>query len=195
MSVVTAGAGVAGTVTLSARLDPDDGVDKSITSVGGRGASETGTLDIAPVTPSLLGSRLDAAATLVNNEVGVPAVCLEERGDGVDVQLLVEVLVALGVGRCDGGVVAVVVGDVGGQTAERGGLACASVDLGEHLGGGSQVGFPAQPAGVASISVRGNVGEVESLDGVLDTLNVGGLSFLASGNVQVGDEVAETVGF
>ena len=131
VSVVTAGAGVAGTVTLSARLDPNDGVDKSITSVGGRGASETGTLDIAPVTPSLLGSRLDAAATLVNNEVGVPAVCLEKRGDGIDVQLLVEVLVALGVGRCDGGVVAVVVGDVGGQAAEGGGLACFGVDLSE----------------------------------------------------------------
>jgi hypothetical protein len=195
VSVVTAGARVASTVALSTRLDPNNGINKSIASVGSRGATETGTLDVAPVTPSLLSSRLNAAAALVDDEVRVPAVRLEQRGDGVDVQLLVVVLVALGVGRGDGGVVAVVVGDVGGQAAERGGLAGFGVDLGKHLGGGCQVGFPAQPAGVACVGVGGDVGEVEGLDCVLDTGDVGGLSFLASGNVQVGDEVAETVGF
>ena len=143
VGVVTAGARVTGAVALSARLDPDEGVDKRVASVGGRGASETGTLDVAPVAPGLLRGRLDAAAALVDDEVGVPAVRLEQRGDGVDVQLLIVVLVALGVGRGDGGVVAVVVGDVSGQAAERGWLAGSGVDLGEHLGGGGQVGFPA----------------------------------------------------
>jgi hypothetical protein len=143
VSVVAAGARVASTVALSTRLDPNDSINKSITSVGSRGASETGTLDIAPVTPGLLSSRLNAAAALVDDEVRVPAVGLEQRGDGVDVQLLVEVLVALGVRRGDGGVVAVVVGDVGGQAAEGGGFAGAGVDFGEHLGGGCKVGFPA----------------------------------------------------
>jgi hypothetical protein len=48
---------------------------------------------------------------------------------------------------------------------------------------------------VSCIGVGGDVGEVECLDCVFDTLDVGGLGFLASGDVQVGDQVAETVGF
>jgi hypothetical protein len=193
VSVVAGRTRVAGAVTLATRLDPNNGIDKSIARVGGRDASETGTLDVAPVAPSQLSRRLDAAARLVDDEVCVPAVGLEQRGDGVDVQLLVEVLVALGVGRGGGDVEAVVVGDVGGQTAEGGGLAGFGVDLGEQLGGGCQVGFPAEPAGVACIGVGCDVGEVERLDCVLDTRNVGRLGFLALGDAEVGDEVAETV--
>lgn len=48
---------------------------------------------------------------------------------------------------------------------------------------------------MAGVGVRGDVGEVEGLDCVLDAFDVGGLSFLAPGDVEVGDEVTETVGF
>ena len=46
---------------------------------------------------------------------------------------------------------------------------------------------------MACVGVGGDVGEVERLDCVLDARNVGGLGFLALGDAQVGDEVAETV--
>jgi len=47
---------------------------------------------------------------------------------------------------------------------------------------------------VAGVDVGAYVGEVEVLDGVLDAGGVGGLGVLALLDVQVGDEVAETVG-
>lgn len=194
MGVVASSARVAGTVTLSTRLDPDDGINKRVASVGRGQAAETSALDVAPVAPLQLLGGLDAAAALVDDEVRVPAVALEQRRDGVDVQLLVVVLVALGVGRSGGGVVAVVVGDVGDQAAEGLGLAGVAPDLREQLGCWAQVGIPAEPSSVASVDVGADVGEVEGLDGVFDTVDVGGLGFLALGDVQVGDEVAETVG-
>ena len=131
MGIVADSARVAGTVTLSTGLDPDDGINERVTGVCGRQATETSALDVAPVAPLLLLSGLDAAAALVDDEARVPAVALEQRRDGVDVQLLVVVLVALSVGRGGGGVVAVVVGDVGDQAAQGLGLAGVGPDLRE----------------------------------------------------------------
>jgi hypothetical protein len=48
---------------------------------------------------------------------------------------------------------------------------------------------------VAGVDVLVDVGEVEGFDGVFDAGDVGGFGFLAAGDVQVGDEVAETVRF
>lgn len=66
--------------------------------------------------------------------------------------------------------------------------------MGEELRGRADVGAPAEPASVAGIEVGGDVGVVEGLDCILNTRGVGGLSLLALGDVQVGDEVSETVG-
>lgn len=194
VSIVTSSAGVAGAITLSTRLDPNDGVDERVAGVGGWAHAKAGVLHIAPVAPGLLARRLHSAAALVDDEVGREAVLLQERGDGVDEQLLVVVLVALGVGGRGGGVVAVVVGDVGHEAAEGGGLAGFGVDSGEELGRRREVGLPAEPACVACIDVHGDVGEIERLDCVFDTGDVGGLGFLASDDVHVGDQIAETVG-
>lgn len=194
VSIVTSGAGVAGAIALSTRLDPDDGVDERVAGVGGRAHAKARVLHIAPVAPGLLAGRLHSAAALVDDEVSGEAVLLEEGSDGVDEELLVVVLVALGVGGCGGGVVAVVVGDVGHEAAEGGGLAGFGVDSGEELGRRREVGLPAEPARVACVDVHGDVGEVERLDCVFDTGDVGGLGFLAPGHVHVGDQIAETVG-
>ena len=48
---------------------------------------------------------------------------------------------------------------------------------------------------MAGVDVGVHVGEVEGFDGVFDAGDVGGFGFLAAGDVHVGDEVAETVGF
>lgn len=64
----------------------------------------------------------------------------------------------------------------------------------EELGGGADVGAPAEPARVAGVQVGGYVWVVEGFDCVLDARFVSGLGLLAFGDVEVGDEVAETVG-
>jgi hypothetical protein len=195
VGIVARSARVASPITLPARLDPNQRINKRVSRVGSRQAAEPSPLDIAPVAPRLLLRRLHAAAALVDDEVRVPAVAREQRRDRVDVQLLVVVLVALRVGRRGRDIVAVVVGDVGHEAAQRLGLAGFGPDLREQFGCWREVGVPAEPAGVAGVDVRGHVGEVEGFDGVFDARDVGGLGFLAFGDVQVGDEVAETVRF
>lgn len=193
--IVASGTRVASAITLSARLDPNERIDERIASVGRRQRTESSALDIAPVAPLQLLGRLDAATALVDDEVRVgPAGLRQKRRDGVDVQLLVVVFVTLGVAGGGRGVVAVIVGDVGDEAAERLGLAGFGVDLGEEFGRRRKVGVPAEPAGVAGVDVGGHVGEVEGLDSVLNAGNVGWLGFLALSDVQVGHEVAETVG-
>lgn len=120
---------------------------------------------------------------------------LEQGGDGVDVQFLVVVLVSLRVRRGGRGVIAVVVGDVGDEAAQGLGLAGVAPDGSEELGCGREIGVPAEPAGVAGVDVGVDVGEVEGFYGVFDAGDVGGLRFLAFGDVEVGNEVAETVRF
>jgi len=134
VGIVASSARVASTIALSTRLDPNNGIDKRIAGVGGRQATEPSALDIAPVAPLLLRGGLHAAAALVDDEVRVPAVALEQRRDGVDVQFLVVVLVALRVRRRGRGVIAVVVRDVGHQAAEGFGLAGVAPDLREEFG-------------------------------------------------------------
>jgi hypothetical protein len=75
---------VRGTVALTTGLDPDDGVDERVTSVGRRASTEAGTLDVAPVTP-LLTDVLDTRASLVDDEVGGEVVLRKQGSEGVDV--------------------------------------------------------------------------------------------------------------
>lgn len=92
--VVADGRGVRGAVALAAGLDPDEGVDERRARVGGRPRAEAGADGVAPVTPRLLAGRLLAGAALVDDELGVPALCGEEGSEGLNVALLVEVGVA-----------------------------------------------------------------------------------------------------
>jgi hypothetical protein len=58
-------------------------------------------------------------------------------------------------------------------------------------GGRTQVVVPAEPASVAGVDVHGDVGQVERLQGVCDTIAVAGGRVLASLEVGVGDKVGK----
>ena len=143
VSIIASSARVASPIALSTRLDPHNGINKRIARVSRGQAAEARALDVAPVAPLQLRRRLHAAAALVHDEVRAPPVLRQQRRDRVDVQLLVVVLVALRVGRGGRGVVAVVVGDVGHEAAQRLGLAGVGPDLREEFGCGREVGVPA----------------------------------------------------
>ena len=103
-------------------------------------------------------------------------------------------------------------GDVGGDTADGLGAAGVLVNGGEFLGSGlcgdvlvramkcgegkgrTQVVVPAEPPTVTSINVHGDVGQVELLEGICDTLTVAGRRVLAGLEVDVGDQVGERIG-
>jgi hypothetical protein len=59
----------------------------------------------------------------------------------------------------------------------------------------TQVVVPSKPATVASIDVHGDVGQVQRLEGICDTIAVTGGRVNAGLEVDVGDQVGETVGF
>lgn len=52
MVVVTGSRGVTCAVALTTGLDPDKGIDQVVAGVGTRTATEAGSLDVAPVSPS-----------------------------------------------------------------------------------------------------------------------------------------------
>lgn len=79
--------------------------------------------------------------------------------------------------------------NVGGVTTNLLGAASVLVNLGELLSTGLEVGVPAEPATVTSVDVHNDVGKVEALEGVCDTLLVAGLAVRASGLVGVRDKV------
>ena len=213
VEVVAGGAGVAGTIALATGLDPNEGIEEGMAGVGRRASAEAGALStmsvlwaareggadqaylgVAPVTPRLLAGRLLAVAASISDEVGREATSGEQRAQGLDVVLLVVVAVALGVRRGRGDAPGVVVGNVGSQTTDGGGLAGTRVDAGIQVGCGLNVGGPAEPAGMASIEVHAHVGEVELLQGIDGQLLVGGGRSAALRNVHVGDHVGEGVG-
>lgn len=222
---------VAGAVALASGLDPDDRVDEGRAGAGRRARAEAGALDVAPVAPGLAEVLL-AGAALVDDEARGEALLLEDGAKSlratdtsafvstsggeathVDVVDLVVVRVALGAGVGGGSAERIVVGDVGGEAADERGGAGVLEDGGEHLGGGAQVGGPAEPASMASIEVHVHADGRELLDGVVDAglckdvnvsfplgkeecdaYQVGGLSVGALLDVQVGDEVSQGVG-
>lgn len=69
VAVVSNSRGVGGTVALSTGLDPDDGVEEGRWETrGGWSETESGLVNVAPVTP-LLADVLDTGAALVDDEV------------------------------------------------------------------------------------------------------------------------------
>jgi hypothetical protein len=84
--------------------------------------------------------------------------------------------------------------NVGGNASNLGGAAGGDVDVGKLLGTGREVLVPAEPPTVTSINVSHNVGQVERLQGVGDTLAVTRGGVLAGLQVDVGDEVGKRVG-
>jgi hypothetical protein len=58
----------------------------------------------------------------------------------------------------------------------------------------TQVVVPAEPASVTSINVHGNVGQVERLKSVRNTLTVARSRVLAGLEVGVGDQVGKRIG-
>lgn len=192
--VIASSRGIRGTIRLTTRLDPDESVGESITSVGGRSKSKTSTLGVAPIALSLLTSRLLTRSALVDDKLDIgPALLSEKRSEGVDVSLLIVVGVALGVVGLGGELPAVVVGDVGDETANARRLASVLVDLGVELSSRANVGGPAEPATVTGIEVHGDVGEVEFLDSVNGELLVSTLGLGTLVDVQVGDQVSKRV--
>lgn len=191
--IVTGGAGVGGTVGLSSWLDPDDGIDVLVSSVGGWAETETGTLDVAPVAPSR-ADVLDTRTALVDDELSVPSLGAEHRSKGVDVVGLVVVRVALGgwVGR--GSSEGVVVGNVGSETTDEGALATVGPHRDEEISSGRDVGWPAEPSGVTGIHVHVDASSGEGLEGIgggrLVTISGSRAAWVA----QVGDQVGQRVG-
>jgi hypothetical protein len=134
--IVTASRGVAGAVRLSTRLDPDKGIDEWVASGGGRSDTETGSVDVAPISPGVT-EALHGVATSIDDGVVGHAARVEERADGVDVSLLVLAFVILGI-RCSGelarvGRPGIPTSNVGGNTEYLFGGTGGLVDLGEHI--------------------------------------------------------------
>lgn len=136
--IVALGSCVAGTITLTTGLDPDERVNQARASVGRRANAKAGALDVAPVTPRQT-ETLDCVSAGVDNSLGRHASSLQVRGEELDVGLLVCRLVVLAVSSgelagCE--VPSVPASNVGRDTAERRRLAGGDVSISEDLGTG-----------------------------------------------------------
>lgn len=100
----------------------------------------------------------------------------------------------LSVGRRRGDAPGVVVGYVGRETTHGSRGAGILVHLGEQVGGRLQVGRPSQPAGVASVDIHSDVGQVELRQGVLHGDQVVVLGVGTLGHVEVRHQVGKRVG-
>lgn len=60
-----------------------------------------------------------------------------------------------------------------GHATKLRGLASIGVQLAKEVGGGLEVGRPAEPSGVATVQVHGDVGQIQLLDGIDGALEVG----------------------
>lgn len=97
---------------------------------------------------------------------------------------LLEILYVPGVPSCD----------VGGNATELRRRAGSLVGAGQLLSARLEVVVPAEPATVASIKVLDDVGQVECLQRVGNTVAVSGSAVLASLEVDVCDQVGQRVG-
>ena len=95
--IVTRGRWVADTIRFSTRLDPHKGINESRRSRGCRSGTETGSLDVTPITP-LKTETLDSVATSVNDGVARHSTCGNKWAEDFDVALLVMGLVILAIG-------------------------------------------------------------------------------------------------
>jgi hypothetical protein len=137
--VVASSAGVGSTIGLATGLDPDEGINEGVSSSTSGADTETGAVDVAPVTP-LLAEASDGVAAGIDDGLAGHAGALELGAEERDVELLVLGLVPLGIGgfgELSGGqVVRVPSGDVGRHTANLLGGAGRLVHVGETLGTG-----------------------------------------------------------
>lgn len=151
---------------LATRLDPNERINKSVSSIGGWARTKACTLNIAPIAPRLLSSRLLSRTSDVNDEVCREALGAQQRCERVDEALFIAVLVALSKAVACGNAEGVVVGHVGNDTTDSTGRSSSFVHLCVELGRWANVSVPAEPAGVSTIKVHIDIGEVESLERV-----------------------------
>lgn len=89
----------------------------------------------------------------------------------------------------------VVVRDVGGETSDLGRSGGTGVGNGQNFskefGSGREVVVPAQPTTVGRIQVEGDVGELELLDRIGNTLFVRSGSISTPRDTHVGDQVCK----
>jgi hypothetical protein len=198
VGVITDSGGIGSTVALTTWLDPDEGIEESVTSVGAWAGTETSSHSVTPITPFVLASWLLARSALVSDEVSIPTVALEERSEGVDVSLFVTNTVDVGellsVRRAGGDGPGVVVSNVGSKTTERSWRTGGLVETSEVWARLRQIVWPSEPTSVASIEIHGNVRHVQGLDRIVDAVFISSLSVGALGDTHVGDHVGNTVG-
>lgn len=84
-------------------------------------------------------------------------------------------------------------GDVGSDTTDLAGAAGGLVDLSKLLGTGLEVVVPAEPTAVAGVDVHDDVGQVEGLERVCNTILIASLGLLAGRQVDVGHQVRQRV--
>lgn len=173
-------------------LDPDEGIDESISGGSVRSDTETSTDLVAPISLLDLASWLLSAARLVDDETSTWPSCVGKSGaDGVDVALLVTVGVGAGVSGASSDGPGVVVGNVGGKTTELLGGAGVLEDRSIHIRRVDKMFRPSEPSSVTTVQVHGDIGESELLDGIDGQILVGSGGAGALGHTHVGNSVGK----
>lgn len=80
--------------------------------------------------------------------MGIETCSGEERSNGIDITLLVAVRVTLSIRGAGADAPSIIVGNIGGQSTNSGRGRCVLVNIGEEGSGRSEIGRPAQPAGM-----------------------------------------------
>ena len=97
VGVVSGRASIRSTIRLATRLDPDKGIDERVSSGASGADTETGAVDVAPVTP-LLAEASDGVAAGIDDGLGRHAGSLELGAEERDVEFLVLRFVPLRIG-------------------------------------------------------------------------------------------------
>lgn len=131
--------------------------------------------------------------------------------------MLIADAISLGVGGAGRDGPGVVVGNVRGQPADRGGRTGVLVDARKQVGGWLLICGPAEPTGVSfkffgqnlsrgtnrrtgddaqltSVKIHGHVGEIELSQRIICTFKVGTFSISTFGHIEVCHQVGETIG-
>jgi hypothetical protein len=132
--------------------------------------------------------------TSVGNKVCRETILLEQRGERIDIALLITVGVALSVRGARSNAPGIVIGNIGDQTANRSRRSSSLVEVAKELCSRLNVGGPSEPASVTGIKVHNDILHVERLDGILRERLVGSRGIGALLDVGVGDQVGERVG-
>lgn len=93
-------------------------------------------------------SPKDLSLTGIGDKVGIEACGREQGSNSIDIALLVTVRVTLSIRWAGVDAPGVIVGNIGGQSTNSGRGRCVLVNIGEEGSGRSEIGRPAQPAGM-----------------------------------------------